>query len=79
MDELKNERKVVGLNQTLRAIEEQRAKKIYLAEDTDPKIVSRIETLCKDYGVEMIKVESMKVLGKACGIDVKAAMACIIV
>jgi len=79
MDELKNARKVIGLNQTIRAIEEQIAKTVYLAEDADIKIVSRIEKLCKDHEVQVIRVESMKALGKACGIDVKAAMACVIV
>ena len=78
MDELKNARKVVGFNQTIRAIEEQQAKMVYVAKDADAKLISQIEKLCDEQGVQFIKVESMKLLGKACGIDVKAAMACII-
>ncbi|MEI6602221.1 MAG: ribosomal L7Ae/L30e/S12e/Gadd45 family protein [Clostridia bacterium] len=79
MEELKNARKVVGLNQTVRAIEEQQAKMVFLAEDVDPKLYSRIEKLCEANGVSVTKVQDMKTLGKACGIDVKAAMACILV
>jgi len=79
MDELKNARKVVGLNQTVRAIEEHQAKTVYVAEDAESKVLSRIEKLCETHGVELKKCESMKALGKACGIDVKAATACVIV
>jgi len=78
MEELKNARKVVGLNQTVRAIEEGQAKRVYLAEDVEPKILQRLEQLCKEHGVSVTKVADMKQLGKACGIDVKAAMACIL-
>ena len=78
MEELKNARKVVGLNQTVRAIEEGQAKRVYLAEDVEPKILQRLEQLCKERGVSVTKVIDMKQLGKACGIDVKAAMACIL-
>ena len=78
MEELKNARKVVGLNQTVRAIEEGQAKMVYLAEDVEPKILQRLEQLCKERGVSVTKVADMKQLGKACGIDVKAAMACVL-
>lgn len=78
LEELKNARKVVGLNQTVRAVEEQAAKKVYIAKDSDPRVIMPLYVLCQQYEVEVEQVESMKVLGKACGIEVKAAVACIL-
>ncbi|MEI6132747.1 MAG: ribosomal L7Ae/L30e/S12e/Gadd45 family protein [Bacillota bacterium] len=78
MDELKQAKKVVGLNQTVKAIEEKLAKRVYLAEDADPKLCERIIRLCEENGVSVTMVTDMKQLGRACGIDVKAAMACVI-
>lgn len=77
-DDLRNARKVVGLNQTVRAVEEQNARKVYIAEDADPRVIMPLYVLCQQANIEVVKVESMKDLGKACGIEVKAAVACIL-
>ena len=79
LDELKNAKKVIGLNQTIKAIEEQTAVKVFIAEDAEQKVINQIMKHCNDFETPVEKVESMKLLGKACGIDVKAATACIIV
>ncbi|MDG5788123.1 50S ribosomal protein L7ae-like protein [Evansella sp. AB-P1] len=65
--------KVVGTKQTLKALEDKQVKEIIVAEDADPKVLQRIVSLAEKHGVSCTKVDSMKKLGKACGIDVSAA------
>lgn len=64
--------KVIGTKQTLKALEEMQVKEIIVAEDADEKILQRIFSLAEKQGVACFKVDSMKKLGKACGIDVNA-------
>lgn len=65
----------VGTKQTLRMVELGKASEVYVAKDADPKITIKIVDLCKKQGVKLTYVDSMKTLGKACGIEVGAAMA----
>lgn len=65
----------VGTKQTIRSIELNHAEEVYIARDADSKITTKVIHLCKKYQVPYVYVDSMKQLGKACGIDVGAAMA----
>lgn len=78
LEELKDSKKVVGLKQVRRSVEEGTAKKVFLAEDVAPDIYDKIVDLCKANNVEIEFVDSMKQLGNACKIDVSAAVAAII-
>lgn len=75
VEELKNLNKVVGLKQVAKAINEEGVKALYIAEDADPRVVEKVKLSAKQKNIETIYVESMKKLGKACGIDVGAATA----
>lgn len=66
-------KKRVGLKQTLKSIEQQDVDEVIVAEDADPQIISKIIDCCQEYGVPISYVDSMKKLGKTCGIDVGAA------
>ena len=70
--------RVVGLKQTLKAINEDAALRVYLAEDVDGFVHTKIVTACSERGVTPIMIPSMAELGDACGIDVGAAAAAII-
>jgi len=65
----------VGTKQTLRMVELGKANEVYVAKDADPRMTTKIIELCKKSGVKVTYVDSMKSLGKACGIEVGAAMA----
>jgi large subunit ribosomal protein L7A len=65
----------VGTKQTLRMVELGKAAEVYVAKDADPRITLKIVDLCKKHNVKVTYVDSMKLLGKACGIEVGAAMA----
>ena len=78
MERLKHGKKVVGLNQTLKCVDRNEAEVIFVAADCDFRISGVIDELRSLGNIEIIEVESMKALGKACGIDVNAAIACIV-
>lgn len=76
--ELSGEQLRIGTKQTTKAVELGKAAKVFVARDADPKLTSKIVALAKKMGVEVTYVDSMKQLGKACGIEVGAAMAAIV-
>lgn len=67
----------IGTKQAMRTVELGRAREVYVAKDADPRITIRMVNLCKKMGVKVTYVDSMKQLGKACGIEVGAAMAAV--
>ncbi|MGE5584184.1 MAG: ribosomal L7Ae/L30e/S12e/Gadd45 family protein [Bacillota bacterium] len=78
-DELKMaKRKAVGTKQTIKALERGEARVIYLARDAEEKVIKNVMELCKANGVQIIHVDTMAQLGKACGIEVGAASAAIL-
>ncbi len=68
----------VGTKQTMKTVEQGKAGEVYIAKDADPRITQKIVHLCRKMGVKVTCVDSMKQLGKACGIEVGAAMAAVI-
>ena len=78
LDELRQARKVVGLKQTVRSVEEDMVVKVFLARDVSSDIYNKIVTLCSVHGVEVEYVDTMRELGDICDIDVRAAVAAII-
>jgi len=68
-----------GTNETTKAVERGLAKLVYIAMDVDPpEIVAHLPLLCEEKNIPYIYVKSKEMLGKAAGIDVAAASACII-
>lgn len=68
----------VGIKQSSRAIAEGKAMKVYVAKDADVSIIEKILELATTHQVPVELVESMRILGKACKIDVGAATAVIL-
>ncbi|MDI9442259.1 MAG: 50S ribosomal protein L7Ae-like protein [Firmicutes bacterium] len=67
--------KVVGAKQTLKAIQNGRIELVYLARDADERVTAPIREACEQQGVNIVEAESMTELGKACSIEVGAAVA----
>ena len=78
LDSLKSNKKAVGIKQSLKAVESGSAKAVFIARDADEKVVSQIIELCRKNSIEIVYVENMKQLGKACGIEVGAAVSCLL-
>ncbi|WP_123042136.1 ribosomal L7Ae/L30e/S12e/Gadd45 family protein [Cohnella candidum] len=66
---------VIGTKQTMKAVELGRAYEVFVAQDADPRMVSKIIQLCEQRNVKLTLVDTMRNLGKTCGIEVGAAMA----
>ena len=75
LNELANADKVVGVKQARRALASGQAKRLYLAKDADPQLTGPLERQAAEKGVDVTWTDSMKALGRACGIAVGAAVA----
>lgn len=69
----------IGMKQTLKAVEQGMVKEVFVAKDADLKVTGKILQLCNEKDVPVEIVDSMKQLGKACGIEVGAATAAILI
>ncbi len=63
----------VGVKQTIKAVEQGLAQEVIIAKDADNKLTSKIIQICKENNLNVYYVDSMRKLGKACGIDVGAS------
>ena len=72
---LQKNRTVVGAKQLRKALENGRARFVFLAENADPALTEPIMALCKKNQVSYTWVRTMQDLGRACGIEVGAAAA----
>ncbi|NNU85095.1 50S ribosomal protein L7ae-like protein [Geobacillus sp. BMUD] len=69
---------VIGTKQTIRALKEGKAAEVIVAEDADLPIIEKVTAAANEANVPVIKVDSMKKLGKACKIQVGAAAVAIL-
>ena len=75
LTQLEHAGKVVGVKQTRRALNDGRAKTVFLAQDADPALTEPLAELAEGKGIPVCWTERMRDLGKACGIAVGAAVA----
>lgn len=71
-------KKTVGTKQTLKAVERGQARVVFVARDADEHVVQPVLRAAAAKGIEVIRVDSMQLLGRACGIDVGCASAAVI-
>jgi large subunit ribosomal protein L7A len=68
----------IGTKQTMKTVELGEAAQVFVAQDADPRMVNRIVLLCNQHDVKLTYIDTMRNLGKACGIGVGAAMAVVV-
>ena len=78
LEGLKEKEKVVGIKQSLKQLKKGTVKKVFIADDADRQLMCDIEELCKKKDVNIVHVNTMKELGKICGIDVGASVMCVL-
>lgn len=78
LEALKNSNKAIGIKQTLKAVENNTAKVVFIARDADEKVTAPLKDLCMGNSIEIVYADTMKQLGKACGIEVGASAVCIL-
>ncbi|GAE35322.1 50S ribosomal protein L7ae-like protein [Halalkalibacter akibai] len=64
---------VIGTKQTLKALDEGIVSEVYIAKDAEYRVIYKVEAIAKAKDIPLLYVDSMKKLGKACGIEVGAA------
>lgn len=75
MAEIRRNNVVVGVKQFKKALRDDRIQKTYLAANADPAVTEPIVELCKERSIVYTWVRTMAELGRACGIEVGAAVA----
>ena len=78
LTELTAAEKVVGAKQVKRALKDGRAKKVFWAENADPRVLQPLIQDAVRKGVPLQQISTMKELGDACGISVGAAVAALL-
>jgi len=71
-------KRTIGTNQTTKALLHTTVKQLYVAKDAETRVVAPIVSMAQERGVPVEWVDTMRQLGKACGIEVGAATAAII-
>lgn len=76
LNQIKNSKeKVVGLKQTLRAVQQGRVKTVCVANDVEDYVLRKITELCRSNQIPLVPLElNQKELGRICQIEVGAAV-----
>ena len=75
---LQAKRIIVGTKQTARSLKTEKISELIVAIDADPRLTSEIVKAAQNAKISIAYVDSMKKLGKACGIKVGAAVVALI-
>ena len=67
-------KKVIGIKQSAKALNNGEGKILYVASDAQNDLVKPVIELAQSLNVEIRFVDTMKELGRLCGIDVGAAV-----
>ncbi len=65
----------MGRRETEKRLARGECERVYVARDADPRVVADVIRLATDAGVEIVWADTMRELGRACGIDVGASVA----
>ncbi len=77
-ERLNTDKRIVGAKQVRRALDANMVDMVYIADDADKKVIDEIEMFCRNKQIQVIHVETMEKLGKACKIDISAATAALL-
>lgn len=68
-------KKVIGIKQCSKFINNGEGHILYIAKDVDEKLIAPLIVLAADKKIKVEYVDTMKELGKLCGIEVKSSAA----
>lgn len=75
---LQAQKTIIGTKQTVKALKEGKVQVLFIATDAEAKVTAKVIEEALGLDVPIQYVDSMKKLGKACGIEVGAAAVAII-
>lgn len=70
---------VKGTKQTVKAIKKGIVREVIIAKDAEPRVIAEVVRLAEEMQIPITYVDSMKKLGKACGIEVGAATVALLI
>lgn len=73
---LDREKLIVGARQSMKALVNGRVSEVYMAEDSDEFIKKDFIRECSVKSINIVRYGTMAELGRACGIEIGAAVAC---
>ena len=76
--DLSRQRIAVGVKQLRKAVRAGTVRCVYLAQNADPALTQPLADLCADNQIQITWVSTMEALGSACGIEVGAAAAAVL-
>lgn len=76
--EIEKSRLHVGYKQAVRALNENNAEKVFIAEDCDDKMKNDLSSLASEKNTPVTYVPTMKELGTMCEIEVSASCATVL-
>lgn len=66
-------KKVIGVKQAIKAIKSGKGTVLYVAKDAERRIIIPLLEIALKNEIRVIEIDTMKNLGKMCGIDVKSS------
>ena len=78
LPDLSRQKLAVGAKQLKKAVRAGTVRCVYLAENADPALTQPLADLCGDNQIQITWVSTMEPLGSACGIEVGAAAAAVL-
>ena len=66
-------KKVIGVKQSIKAIKDGKGTVLYVAKDAERKIIIPLVEIALRNEIKVIEIDTMRDLGKMCGIDVKSS------
>ena len=73
MVERLNGKKLIGIKQSTKAIKNGEGKVLYVANDADSKVLRPLVEIAEEKNLEIRNIQTMKELGRMCGIEVGCA------
>ncbi len=73
------EKHVVGIKQATKAISNNNCKILYVAKDVEEELVNHLIKKAKEKNVDIVYIDTMKELGRLCGIQVAASATAILI
>ncbi len=77
--DIKSQQLLIGVKQCTEAVATEKVAKAYIARDADAPVREPFEDLCREKSVPITYFDTKQQLGRACGIDVGAACAVVLI
>lgn len=69
---------IIGLKQTFKHLKNGKGELLYAAKDVENNLLEQVINLANERTLDIVYIDTMKELGKLCGIDVGASVALVL-